>query len=34
VATLSSCIQLALEESPRYENAVTTTPYRLRTHAA
>lgn len=31
MATLQSCVQLALEETPRYQNAVTTTPYRVAT---
>jgi hypothetical protein len=31
MATLIDCVQLALEESPRYEGAATTTPYRVST---
>ncbi|MDQ5821224.1 MAG: hypothetical protein M3540_07285 [Actinomycetota bacterium] len=31
MATLQSCVQLALEETPRYEAAVTTAPYRVAT---
>jgi hypothetical protein len=34
MATPSSCVQIALEESPRYENAATTTPYRIGTDVA
>jgi hypothetical protein len=34
MATPSSCIQLALEETPRYENAAATTPYRVGTDVA
>jgi hypothetical protein len=33
MATIQDCVQLLIEESPRYEGAPTTTPYRLSTNA-